>query len=368
MKKLMNRAGLLAAAFALALAVALALNAAMQTPAAQASNVLASDGDDEDRLIEITTPAQLDMMRWDPNGDGAPSDDADINGDGKADAADRAMFSSHITCSASPSNTAGASGASGPTAAGPTTTSSCNGYELANHISLAGNWTPIPNWSAVFDGNMFRVTGLEVKNNPGPDGLFGSLGSDAVVKHVMVDAVVIESSGGHTGALAGSNYGTIIGSYATGKLTSSLTSSSGSGAMGGLVGYNKSGGKIYASVAKVEVKVKGKANVMRAAGFVGMNRGEIRQSYAYGDVIEIRNNNSHRINLRGFAPNQGTVDRSISYGDLIVKISDTPNAPSPPNKPNEYPAPFGGGATNSCALADEYVVTCPTPTPTPTGD
>ena len=199
MKKLMNRAGLLAAAFALALAVAMALNAATQTPAAQASNVPASDGNDEDRLIEITTPAQLDMMRWDANGDGVPSDAADINGDGNAgDDADRAVFSSHITCSDSRSNTAGASGASGPTAAGPTTgstTSSCNGYELANDISLAGysTWTPIPNWNgdadadaAVFNGNGFNITGLN-----GSVGLFGEIGDRGVVKNVnVVDASI----------------------------------------------------------------------------------------------------------------------------------------------------------------------------------
>ena len=62
-----------AAAFALALAVALALNAAEQTPAAQApaSSAIGSDPD-SDGLIEITTPAQLNAMRYDLNGDGVP--------------------------------------------------------------------------------------------------------------------------------------------------------------------------------------------------------------------------------------------------------------------------------------------------------
>lgn len=148
--------------------------------------------------------------------------------------------------------------------------------------------------------------------------------------------------------------------------------------MGGLVGYNISGGKIYASVAKVEVKVKGRSDVMRAGGFVGKNNGEIRQSYAYGDVIEIHDPTSTRVVLLGFgvndSPKGGNIDRSISYGDRIVKSHDAPvdtlvngvrviEVTKEGWPMSESPAPFSDG-TNSCHLDNEKKVTCPTPTPT----
>ena len=152
MKKLMNRAGLLAATFALALAVILVLNATAQNPAgAQTSATTptptATPGSDTDgnSLIEISTAAQLNAMRYDLDGDGEPGHD--MNGDGIPDysvpAADRTTYTNHFL--------------------GCPATSECKGYELKSDISLAeykNTWTQIGPWQAVFDGNGFSVTGL----------------------------------------------------------------------------------------------------------------------------------------------------------------------------------------------------------------
>ena len=322
MKKLMNRAGLLAAAFALALAVALALNAAGRTPEvaqAQTTGVAevqsaTCDPKSHDRdgngLIDICTPAQLNAMRYDLNGDGIADGDP-LN----------TAYTDYLSCGQT--NTSD--------------TASCKGYELMEDISLAlydGEpsseevWTPIGPWGAVFDGGGFSITGLK-----GNSGLFSVIGAGAVVKNVdVVDAKITRDNiPGNVGVLAAVNLGTIIGSYVTGEITRKGKTAKGD--IGGLVGRNQGAGKIYASVADVDIKVEDipAGYGMRVGGFVGVNAAAIYRSYAYGDVTDnraegVRNAHSANpkkgFNARGFAVNQtnhrGMIHDSFSYGNKIV--------------------------------------------------
>ena len=301
MKKLMNRAGLIAAAFALALSVALALNSAGQTPAvaqipaatqtptathtpaatqtpeatqtptADANASVGGSDTDGNGLIEIENADQLNAMRYDLDGNGVL--EYDLNADGIPDISPdkQNTYNALISC--------------------PPTTAECKGYELTKDISLADlsaeykPWTAIGPWQAVFDGNGFSITGLE-----GQHGLFhriGVGGDDAVavnaktvVRNVDVVDADIDLCGG---VLATLNRATIIGSYVTGKITCSATAF---GNVGGLVGANR--GTIIASVADVDVKVTDIHYILRGGGFAGMNYGEIRRSYAYGNVIDAR--------------------------------------------------------------------------------
>ena len=376
MKKLMNRAWLLAAAFALALAVALALNAAGQTPAVaqipaptqtptatqtpEAGANASARGSDTDGngLIEITTHAQLNAMRYDLDGDGVM--DYDLNDDGIPDvsAADRVTLDNLFDC--------------------PPTTAECKGYELKSDISLASyqNWEPIGAWQAVFNGNGFSITGL--KGNKGLFSVIGDGGGNAanindatVVRNVDVVGADITLC---VGALATVNHATIIGSYVTGKITCSATAF---GEVGGLVAANR--GTIIASVADVDVKVTDiPADArMRVGGFAGMNYGDIHRSYAYGNVRDarsttVRNARPRAFKASGFANNYlskgGTIHSSFSYGDKIVTHGDGESA-IVDSINSKYPAVFAHGLnsnSDSCALADEWEFTCPTPTPTST--
>ena len=397
MNKLMNRAGLLAAAFTLALAVALAMNAARQTPAvaqipaathtptathtpeatqtpAAGANASAIGSDtDGNGLIEITNADQLNAMRWDLDGDG--SEDADVP---DADKGKHARY--FHACSG---------------------TILCKGYELKSDISLASyqNWEPIGPWKSVFNGNGFSITGLE-----GQNGLFGNIGvwgddavavnAKTVVKNVDVVGAVItplDTHGGPVGALAAVNRATIIGSYVTGELTRNATTVNGD--TGGLVGWNLETGKIYASVADVNIKVTaiplslpGKGPfAFRVGGFAGVNYGTIRRSYAYGNVRDARidwplegpapspeNRNATNTGIfraYGFAVNHGIrggrIYSSFSYGNKIVTSGPAEDATAVDG--SIYPAKFASGSkfTDSCALK-VWEFTCPTPPPTPT--
>ena len=364
MKKLMNRAGLLAAAFALALAVALALNAATHTPeVAQAQTVRGSDTDGNG-LIEITTHAQLNALRYDLDGDGDM--DYDLNADGIPDvsAAERVILDDLFEC--------------------PPTTPECKGYELKSDISLASydEWETIgPWWGAAFDGGGYSITGLK-----GNNGLFHAIATGAVVKNVNVVEVEItrDDQGGNVGALAAANHGTIIGSYVTGKITREAITAEGD--IGGLVGRNHKSGKIYASVADVNIKVtaipaniKPNSNyrsVMRVGGLVGLNAGAIHRSYAYGNLRDARTTNDRNaanssvFKARGIAVNHtkhgGNIHWSISYGNEIVTKGDADNAEVIKDTLAKfaYDPPRERLTPHSCHLPNEWEFTCPPPTPT----
>ena len=371
MKKLMTPAGLLTAAFALALAVALALNAAAQTPDVAQAQISQGTDTDDNGLIEITTPEQLNAMRYDLDGDGVPGHD--LNGDGIPDDSispdNQNTYNIHLNCPAS---------------------SICKGYELKSNISLASYkganaWQPISPWQAVFDGNGFSITGLE-----GQHGLFGIIGiggnktvnNKTVVKNVDVVGAKIDLAtnkrSGAAGVLARANLATIIGSYVTGELTRDGDVKD--SRTGGLVGINEEGGTIAASVADVIINV---TNIrpgwkIRTGGLVGVNSGKIYRSYAYGDLIDARSDEAHSaddagfFHAQGFAVNQtsrgGMIASSLSYGRAIVKNGDDAGislAKFALRKDNPSSTP-DGAIKNSCALADESEFTCPTPTPTPT--
>ncbi|AZG09120.1 filamentous hemagglutinin N-terminal domain-containing protein [Pigmentiphaga sp. H8] len=152
------------------------------------------------------------------------------------------------------------------------------GYNLLAGSTANGGlgWDPLGDrdtqFTGNFDGNGHTIAGLAI--NRGGEayvGLFGVIASGASVRDVgLVDAQVTGFDS--TGALAGENYGSISLAHATGTVA-------GRTSVGGLVGYNSTGGKI--DTAHASVQVSGSGNI---GGLVGDNIGTIRTSYATGDV------------------------------------------------------------------------------------
>ena len=237
--------------------------------------------EDADGLIAITTLAQLDAVRHDPDGDGVPT----------------------------------AAGATGYAAAFPDArrvvcgvVSGCAGYELLADLDfLDGNgdgqvdtaddangdgrvdaedtaywndgagWAPIGaveshEFRTTFEGHGHTIRHLFARRFGGRHvGLFGRMKPPGVVRHVgLTDAEVTGNR--YVGGLVGTNAGVVTGSHVAGRVTGIGMDA------GGLVGTNS--GTIHASYATGRV-----AGGESAGGLVGRNSGTIRASYATGQVV-----------------------------------------------------------------------------------
>ena len=235
---------------------------------------------DNDRLIEVSTLAQLDAIRYDLNGNGLV--------DGATWEPYYAAFSMGALEMGCPNG--------------------CIGYELAANLdfdtdgsgttSEAGDtywndgagWEPIGSednpYIANFWGESHILANLFI-NRPMEDGigLFGELGYAGTNGHISdVGLVEVDVTGrDRVGALFGrSMYMTVFKSYATGRVTGRGNK------VGGLAG--ESWGNLIDTYAAVEVSgpnldqppVSGEPR--GTGGLVGLNRGLINSSYATGDV------------------------------------------------------------------------------------
>ena len=233
---------------------------------------------DDDGLIEITTPAQLDAMRHDLDGDGRPTSDGAP--------AYAAAFSRppHVVCR---------DGSSGK----------CKGYELMADLDFfdtngdgqvnasddtngdgqvdaadtpywnnGAGWVPIGRLNTTFEGNGHTISHLFI-NRPSQDdvGLFTATKTNRVIRHIGLRNVEV-SGRNNVGGLVGDNSGTVRGSYVTGQV-------SGRSYVGGVVGENPYGGVTTASYATSRV-----SGYQYIGGLVGRNGGATTASYATGSV------------------------------------------------------------------------------------
>ena len=215
-------------------------------------------------LIDITTIAQLNAIRWDPDGNGVP-DPANANAYGTA-------FAGRTT--------------------GMGCDPACAGYELRANLTFAFDspyrlWTPIPIFNTEFNGNGHTITLLVVSpaSTPGADaGLFGRLsGANAVIKNVGLISPTVTATGAmlHLGTLAArvDSGASVETSFATGG---SVAANSAGARIGGLVGTLDQS-SIRASYAHIGVgHVFNEAN-LRLGGLVAHSENsEIIASYAAG--------------------------------------------------------------------------------------
>ena len=242
--------------------------------------------DDNDGLIDVRTLAQLDAIRHDLDGNGAPSS-------GGASAYGTAF----------PNRVTSASGRMG------CPSGNCAGYELradldfdtdgdgstytgsgasatsdsgdAYHNSGAG-WAPIGTFTATFKGNGHAISNLFIKRTSIFDviGMFSFTASSTRIETVgLVDAYV--HGGAYVGGLVGRNRGTVAASYIAGEVRGTHTT------IGGLVGYNDGAGAhagaIVASYSTAAVAGGSAANVGGLVGFAASGS-SISASYSIGTV------------------------------------------------------------------------------------
>ncbi len=307
---------------------------------------------DNDGLIEIATPEQLDAIRWDVEFSAGP-------GSGAYHEEYAVAF---------PTVTGGSSCPSGQI---------CTGYELAADIDLAGTkwsrnegWRPISlngNFVYIFDGNGKTINGLYVNRPEKSAGLFGSIGNRGVVRNLGLSNVDVQSRG-TTGAVAAVNWGRISNVYVTGTVGNDSPTHAPEDAVGGIVGKNQGtirtsyfagnviagtyGGGIAGfnneSGAIDAVYVLGEVTGWRyIGGLVGwQDTGSITRSYSLADIDH--GNPQGQANGHG-----GLVGRNIA-GTIADSYFDA-GKPSLPNlgAAGQGPAPEGLGKTTS-ELVGQY--------------
>ena len=244
----------------------LALALLFIVPPAGAQTTVDYDTDDN-RLIEIDTPAKLNAIRH------------DLDGDGLRGSVSASVWNANY-------DTSGAF----PNPDSSQCPTSCQGYELTADLDLSGysNWDPIGSfanqYATAFNGNGHTISGLTVNLSANRNaGLFDTIGgAGARISYVGIIAPNIRSSdlSGGIGGLVGrvDEDGFIDASYV---LDAVLTMAAGSQVTGGLAG--RMDGDIRASYATAAIGLEpcGTCNGTNSGGLAGrMDGGIITASYA----------------------------------------------------------------------------------------
>ena len=295
---------------------------------------------DGDGLIEITRLAQLDAVRWDLDGDGAPAPGATSTA---------AYFTATSTFFNAVFNAAG-TGLACPTTTADADDNDCLGYELLNdldfdtdgsgatHTSGTGDandawnaggmgWDPIgpastpsatTHFNATFDGNGKRIDNLFVNRSRHWSGLFAGLAGDAKVLALGLPDARVQGGDGSVGSLAGQNNGHVGAVWASGSV-------SGTSAVGGLFGNLSANGSVVASYSTAAVSCAGTSG----AGLVGNIASvgaSIAASYSTGRVT-----GAACTSKAGLANSPSTV--TASYWDTgLSQIADDAGSAPPEGK------------------------------------
>ena len=300
---------------------------------------------DGDGLIEISRLGQLDAVRWDLDGDGAPAPGATSTA---------AYFSATSSFFNAVFNAAG-TGLACPTTPDDADDNDCAGYELLNDLDFdtdgsGGTWTesggtatgdandaydngglgwdPIgpattpsvganTHFDATFDGNGRVIENLFVNRTRDWSGLFAGTHQGArIVALGLPNARV--AGGTHVGALAGAIYGRIAGVWTSGEV-------SGSNYVGGLAGASDAtDSRIVASYSTAAVECTSSASNSTGGGLMSYAVGQVAASYSTGTVT------GDCPLKRGFASG-GTV--TASYWDTgLSGIPDDAGSASPEGK------------------------------------
>ncbi len=257
---------------------------------------------DNDNLIEIANLAQLNAMRWDLDGNGAPTSDGSFSY-GLA-------FPNAVTNMGCPGT--------------------CLGYELTADLDLdtdgsgtanaaddywygGRGWIPIGtltgSYAGALHGNGHTISNLFINRVTAQVRLFGVLGGTGFVHHVGLLDVNITTTMHDVGALVGFMYGgntRVAASYVNGG------SVTGAGQTEGLVGSNQ--GKVAASWTNVAV-----AGTSQVGGILGHQSGNIASAFATGTVS---GTGASVHGVVGFTVGSTAQLTAVYYNEDIHQVSD----------------------------------------------
>src|SRR6516165_9814643 len=184
------------------------------------------------------------------------------------------------------------------------------GGNITNVSNAIPNFTPIANFTGLFDGQKQTITNLTIASTAQNVGLFSSIGSTGVVRNLnLTDVAVSGLNSQFVGTLVGTNAGTISNVFATDVAVS--VGSNGNG--GGLVGLN-SGTIMNASVTGDVTGAAGINGLTTLGGLAAVNMGSISNSFASVAVGSPSVANLQAGGLVG--NNSGTILSSVATGNV----------------------------------------------------
>ena len=312
---------------------------------------------DNDGLIDVSTLAQLNAMRWDTDGNGVagPSDSADYV----------AAFPNPETGMGCPDD-------------------GCKGYELTADLDFDTNddgrtdivgdtywnngsgWTPIGTYdendgaefNTIFDGNGHTISNLFISGGASDYlGLFGYADgeeeNDNAIRNVKLENARVNgsSSARHVGLLVGYNEAKLSLISATGSVTGgdnvgglvganyapiedsySSASVSGRDNVGGLVGSNDAGElSVTLAAGAVTGTATGHGTIVAVGGLVGSNAtGPIVASYATGAVTATITGDGSNVLAGGLVGINfnGSITNTYAIGAVSGTVSDASIVPA----------------------------------------
>ncbi len=313
---------------------------------------------DNDGLIEVSTLAQLNAIRWDLDGNGVAS-----TGNASSYTAAFPNAEDNMGC-----NEGFAVISSG------TGNLACDGYELSASLDFDTNnsggpnsgdtywnggqgWLPIgatagsttsSAYTGTFDGVTYTISGLYINRSGSTTvahaGLFAELGSAARIKNLSLEGVSVTVTTQATqatpadvfaGGIAGKSAGGITGSYVLGAVKAvqsenTANNNEKNAYAGGLVGWNAGG--ITGNYSRADVTAEQKsttASLAASAGGIAGHQdtgGSMAASFSTGDIVADSRSatgaTSYAGGLLGYQ-NAGSVEASYSHAHATAKTSIT---------------------------------------------
>lgn len=142
-------------------------------------------------------------------------------------------------------------------------------YRIGSDIVLSGDWTPIPEFTGVLDGNGCTVSGISTDSDRNTAGIFEEM--SGTVRNLSVSGSI--NAKNSSGIIAGKNYGTIENCTASGNVSVKNNYA------GGICGENY--GEIKNCLAAMYAIESG----MYSGGISGQNIGKIEECLSASDKI-----------------------------------------------------------------------------------
>jgi len=217
-------------------------------------------------------------------------------------------------------------------------------YRLDTSVDLSGvvwSMAVVPWFGGVLDGDGHAISSLCIRGN-GHLGLFGELGSAAVISHLGLEAVDVDGTGDYVGGLAGYCRGPVAMCYSVGTIR-------GGRYVGGLAGLAD-----YASYYDDAIAASYSAGTISGdfsvGGLVGINRRTVTRCYSTC-VVSGRDSVGGLVGQAGAAVSEsyssGSVAGDMNVGGLVGQGPYSPQARKPQGITSFWDTQTSGQSTSA---------------------